>query len=294
MKWTEEQIKVLEENYSETGSEIEKLMKNRSREAIRTKAKRLGLRKEKKAEEPSGIDKSGFSAGYLVGSIIGDGCIKKHEARISFTQKDEDYIDKLIDEFEELTSKKPSKYFRQDGYYEISYNSSIWIKEFKRLIEMVLDGENNKEEFKIGYVAGLFDSEGSVTNNNQSLALRCGMTKKKPMKIYSKYLRSLGIKTKFKESKTSYDKQKSLYLVSIYRYSEVKKFGETVPLSIQRKQKKIDKHLNNNNSKYKTWTEKEIELLKNKYPEEGTNINLNRPDGSIRSKASELDIKYKR
>jgi len=160
LKWSEEELQILRQKYPEQGSDIEELTENRTKGSIRSKAKRLDISTQKTALDPKTKDKDNFKTGFLVGSLIGDGNIKKNESRISFTQKDEDYIDELITTFNKLTDKKPSKYDSREKYYEISFNSKKWIPVFKDLKSKVLK-ENSEfsKEFKKGYVTGLFDSE---------------------------------------------------------------------------------------------------------------------------------------
>jgi len=294
LKWSEEELQILRQKYPEQGSDIEELTENRTKGSIRSKAKRLDISTQKTALDPKTKDKDNFKTGFLVGSLIGDGNIKKNESRISFTQKDEDYIDELITTFNKLTDKKPSKYDSREKYYEISFNSKKWIPVFKDLKSKVLK-ENSEfsKEFKKGYVTGLFDSEGSVVDNNNCLSLKLSMTEKEPVKKYVEYLKKLGVNVNMREGVCSYNKEKPLYVSEINKYSEIKKFRESINLSIYRKEEKINSYIKLKNKKGTMWNEQEITKLEKNYPEKGVGINLNRPKGSIRSKASKLNIHYK-
>ena len=113
-----------------------------------------------------------YMMGYIDGSISGDGyCARtpgKHEARLSFTNTNKKYIDYMLN----IMGKTGYKniHFRIMRHPCEEHPKTLYciytgvVKNFELFYQLRSKYSSNKE-YKRGYVAGIFDSEGSGTYN---------------------------------------------------------------------------------------------------------------------------------
>lgn len=120
-----------------------------------------------------------FKNGWLAGMNDGDGCFYKQGNRFNFRLKvkDEEIIDYFIrwSNYFEFNIRKVD-YLEYDGYFIATLTNTLEAKRFYNFLK-----PNNNIDFMRGYLAGLFDAEGSgphkikqavIYNSNQDIIER--------------------------------------------------------------------------------------------------------------------------
>lgn len=206
--WTNEEKEFLMKYYCKKGA---KWCSEKLGRSCRTKARKIGL----KIREPMNIPqkdfkKDSFELGYVLGTLCGDGWIyiSSNNYSISLSVARETHRDSFADILERWSGIKPchTKRVRKFGMkkciaYDVSLNSKIvclWIdkigkyktKEW-RVPEKV---ENGNIEIKVGFLSGLYDSDGTNDSRN-SIHIRC--TNYNGLKDVDKMMNELGCMTKF-------------------------------------------------------------------------------------------------
>ena len=226
-----------------------------------------------------------YTNGYILGVSIGDGYFYEEENRIQLTTKDKEFAEKFRKELEKFSSKEASLY--EYNYYEVKcWLGSPYIKERERDLHNQ-NLEKKPKEYIKGIADGLFDSEGSIFIHNKLPVIKYGTTSEKEAELYKKCIELLNI-----ETNTNFSEP--LYYVSITNKKNYKKFIEKLNPIIERKTKKYYEWRDNYSSTYNKWSDKEIDILKEKYPSQGSDIkklrNNDRTGDDIRTKANNLGI----
>ena len=204
-KWTEEEIKILRENYDKLPyREIEKLLPNHNRTTINRKANMMGLYKvsEYYREAQKNRNKNEFKyAGvtykkdpvkffteetpekyYVLGFIVGDGNITKSILSIGLQKDDLGHLQKIsntilgeniarIKETHPKDKKNPGKRtLREVAYFCINNKEVVQILNDLGIHEnktFTVDPRTIKipEEYELNFLLGLIDADGCVHNH---------------------------------------------------------------------------------------------------------------------------------
>ncbi len=197
------------------------------------------LNKYKNINENVGIKLSPKEEGYLFGLFEGDGYKlydkKSRHYQVEFylnSINDTDIINNLI------------KLLKKIGLNPLQYQDKrknckrvrIYSKEIFNIINKKINLRDKDEEFKLGFVSGLIDSEGYV--NNKKYYIMITNTNKKILKRCKEFLDSVGINSNISLRKPNIkDKVKSyrMYIsVKFKRLNHISiKAGERLQRSFQ-------------------------------------------------------------
>jgi pyruvate/2-oxoacid:ferredoxin oxidoreductase alpha subunit len=157
-----------------------------------------------------GINKE-FKRGWLAGVADGDGSFYSQGNRYSFRLKvkDEEMVDTFVSWANEFEFKvRKVNYLEKEGYYIAIFTITTEVKEFKKFLD-----KTNNFDFYRGYLAGMFDAEGSGPFNVKRAVIY--NTKKELVDLVTHYLHSLNIKFK-----VYIDKRSANYHVKINNVPE--------------------------------------------------------------------------
>lgn len=240
---------------------------------------------EKKLKNCDNTMKKDYDNAYIIGTLIGDGYFYEKENRIQLTVKDKEFAEKFKDKLENYTKKQVA--FKKYEYYDVR----AWLGNDKILKEKeyILDnlGQKHSKEYIKGLIDGLFDSEGSIYIKNNFPVIKYGTTSEKEAELYKFLLNELGVKARLNYSNP-------VYYVSITNKKNCKKFMETFSPVIKRKTKNYYDWKKEYEASYNKWSEEEVEILIEEYPDKGSDIkklrNNDRTRDDIRTKANTLGI----
>lgn len=179
---------------------------------------------------------------YLLGFILGDGSlrVKGESVNLDIYSNDRFLMEKLIKAFYDDKELSIRRYkTTQDGYYFDVYDRGV----YKKLLEYGLKPRKSKDGCKLPkvsegnkhhFIRGLFDADGSVTNNH-----------KKGLRVYiyghPSYMGELreNLPVPYKECKVG-----SLDGIAIYNMSGIKEFYEYLykdaSIYLERKKRRFD------------------------------------------------------
>lgn len=276
-KWTKEEISLLKEKYPKWGSFIPQL--DRTKQAIQCKARRLGLStshcivnrpKLKESEELT----------YIYAVILGDGSLFHNGSHytISLSVCDKPFADSFAKALEEINlsplrgiRKKKEKWNKRYFVTVSSKGFYYWYKELEEDQARTL-----VQTYPRSFLRGIYESEGYRGSYN----LRITNTKDWVLYLTELALKQLGFQYTISTRKKG-GKARDLYILG--GMDERNRFLEEVQPCIRNKQweGKDKAH----------WTEEELSILKEKYPEQGIDIpELDRTKVAIRHKAQRLNL----
>lgn len=176
-KWTEEEDKLLVENY-EYNPQVWELFPNRSHDAVKTRASQTFKLQRKTGNCPVDykfFDKMSEYSAYTLGFFTADGCIERRPqigSRISFSQRIED-VDILYKIRKAMKSTSPLCFKRTRNEVTLYYHNAYLVD---RLFEMGFDSNKSMtaeipscitDEWMPAYLRGLLDGDGSVVTKNR-------------------------------------------------------------------------------------------------------------------------------
>lgn len=308
-KWTEREDKFLKENYIKmTLKEIAKHIEM-SIPTIRKKERKLGLRRYWKGLGKPFDSTPSPTLAYVIGVCQGDGTICKSGRHyvVQLGVKDKCFAES----FRVALSKiglSPSRIYpyqpsgNRSRMYVVMASSKPLYEWFHNLavdkIEEFLESKEMKEE----YIRGLYESEGSfsVRGKHQWDLTICCSTNRKLLEFLQKVAEALGFSTKISKEMVSKLRGriiKSFNLRLMGGTEMIKEFLRRIEPCIPRKSlravKPEDLELK---QPHRSWTEKELEFLKEKYPRRDVQIKdisskLERSEGTIKEKARSIRLR---
>lgn len=196
-KWTMEEVKLLKSMYLEGNREgITKALKERSWNAVKLKAERLGLRYPRVySENCREIQfRSTSSWGYILGLIIGDGSLShyKRNYQIDFWTTEKKMVDLFMDAFKSSLSefkahivmkrnRKPDGSATSPLYHIVVFSKRLYqllkqykLEDYKWNFPDIL----TTEEGIVGFLQGLYDTEGSVSGCAHGYGIKLSLSSK--------------------------------------------------------------------------------------------------------------------
>ena len=163
--------------------------------------------------------------GFIVGASE-DGVLyyrnKKNAYILEIEQGNKEWLELIKDAFfitydkNCKIDKKKSGYFRLSCYSKKVYNDLIEIKkDFSRVLQ-------KSGDYKIGFLQGVFDAEGSV--HNERFSIRIYSNNSGLISVIRKLLRELSITT----GKIYIDKRTNVLMLPIYGRQNLQKFQELI------------------------------------------------------------------
>ena len=124
-----------------------------------------------------------YRVGYIVGMMVGDGCIKKYidkngydMFKIRLAVKDDEIIDRMekyLNDFEISLYRKPFliSTYQGDVYKDALFGNKRKI--FNSLNSLIQSnyGKNNAYEYYCGFLAGIYDAEGNISKKNKIIRI---------------------------------------------------------------------------------------------------------------------------
>lgn len=212
------------------------------------------------------IKKSAFlpskELAYLIGILNGDGSLNIKKGKnycYKLSVKDKDFAINFKNTIKKWCSleccfyKRKDTYHKQGFYYEVMLNSKKVIpilskfyisKNKKRALKEIKYFINLKKEYKIEFLKGFFDSEGSIYKNKRILFFN---KNKNLLNFCSELLEELKIKTKIYLRKVKERKIRNktilipteIFVLNIQSKKDIIKFCQIFNSSIKRKQDRI-------------------------------------------------------
>jgi hypothetical protein len=187
------------------------------------------------------------SSAYIIGVLLGDGNIMYDRFRIAV--KDKDFVLNIQKNIKNWTNynlkikKIKNNHFKKNSFlYYLVFNSKFIQSKIKILIKKIKNS-NNKSLISL-FLAGCYDSEGSVDKNR--LRIRLSITNKKYKDLIINSLNKLQITYTSK-----IDNITNFFIIRIYGYKNLNLFKKFIRFSIQRKQRRLIENLKNFEKKQK-------------------------------------------
>jgi len=198
---------------------------------------------------PASSNEPTFNLGYVIGVILGDGCIymnsRKYKYFIQLIVKDKDFAEFFAKIFEKWSKKRVSVKFikrlekhKKTGekfyspYYSViiySKNISIFLEDKIKLLNWIY---KSTKSLKIGVIKGLWDSEGHYS----SYKLGFSNYDQNVMKLFLTLTNELGIT--FKTIKDGRESQSRGGIKTTYNFYKI------IGITIKRKRDKVEEILN--------------------------------------------------
>lgn len=208
-----------------------------------------------------GYDKLDNNLAYIIGVLLGDGCLSKSKRKISensyshriiLTVTDKDFALKFKEVFENWSGLKPT-FFKETGPSQLAsrlvYKN---LKKRKNLHHVVFENKkayiflgyfikkelnkiySSRKEVKINFLRGLYDSEGSVVYHSNLGRVMISMTDYKIMRMIRKLLyTSVKIRTKIGKRGNGMG-HKDIYFIFFGSKKAIKSFSK-IGFCIERK-----------------------------------------------------------
>ena len=173
-----------------------------------------------------------YRLGYLCGAIEGDGHLNIKRNNIQFNINDIDFVNRIKKYTESIFHYKFT-FTKKEKTYRILIGNKIIFDIIKEYIDN-RDGQNNS--FVMGFIAGMFDSEGCLKQKKGQLAMNISNTNKSLIDFISSKLK---VEHNIIKQKQQYNKQgkkyKIVYLIKIQKQLEIIKFFTLYKPAIVRK-----------------------------------------------------------
>ncbi len=163
--------------------------------------------------------------GFILGASE-DGTLyfsrKKNAYIIEIEQANRNWLENLKEAFYMAYNKNCRIDHKKSGYFRLScYSKNIYydIIQTRKNILMILKKSNN---FKIGFLQGVFDAEGSV--HNKRLSIRVYSKKQELIALLRKLLQDVQITT----GKSYLDKRNKVVMLPIYGRNNLKLFQQKI------------------------------------------------------------------
>ena len=168
---------------------------------------------------------------YLAGVIAGDGHLEKNKPRIviGWTKK------QFLLSIKRRTKIKGSIFLdKSAGVWKFAINSKDLYNQMQEKFNIPVGKKSARikppKKYNIDYIryyiAGWFDTDGNVEDNNGSLRIRLRIKSRAIRDFVSKQLNNIGIETRI------HDRSDLRYTVEINKKSDVNKFLRLIPTTV--------------------------------------------------------------
>lgn len=249
--WTQNDIKILKENYPMMPSKEVSLLLRVSAKAVRNKASSLGVvatHRNWSFPRPTRTINPSQNLSYLIGAFKGDGslCRYRHHYQLSFGVKDLEFIEAVQKAIEGVTSKVPKIFRIRNGNFSL-YKLVMSNKDlFTVLNQPLTDLKPIIERYPVDFLKGFFDAEGTAVTSVRHkkswswIDYRVSFynTKKELLDLVRELLIRLSITPAPKNYVTigNFGKTRQpCYVLSIYKKMSIARFMKLIVSSIPRK-----------------------------------------------------------
>ena len=177
-----------------------------------------------------------YKIGYILGLADGDGHIIKSKKKIQYEMKDKESLKRILTYCNQLFNYHPKIYkYKRKNKKENYYILHLYLNlGFDYLYKIE---RNNSLMFQKGYLAGFYDAEGSITENNRGLQISFYNNKINLLNKCKKYLKNL----KLHSSKIFKSTNKCLKFT--LNGQEAIRFLDSTKPALLRKYPKWNKHI---------------------------------------------------
>lgn len=296
--WTKEEIQAIEKDYP-SNKDTSNLLLDRTHSAILHKVSKLNIRKRQNSDDVENRitnTKLNSDVAYIVGALLGDGCLIENINQIqlrvtseSFANEVKKRLNKITEIDYKVTKSNVKKRWKDKTYHSTFYNVRCgrkgWFEYFKVLTKKPEILLSKDIVILKSFIKGYIDAEGCA--NIKGRCISVGNTNKNHINLLEKMLQRLEFKTNRTIGRTT--SGKPYYHLNIHGIFFIQKYVKEIGFSEPTKQEKASSM----KYKIKRWTEEEISKLREEYPKVGSLVKINRSRDCISHKASELNIRYR-
>lgn len=238
-----------------------------SRRAIRNKIKEYGIEKRTKEEQQSlsNIDLSKWSNNgdgwtptlnkalfYILGVLKGDGFISVTtvnnctQYKIGLSVCDKSFVEEFVNALREIGLSHSGRIFgysqaaNRSKVYKTHAECKIFVDWYKKVDLSWIKNNTTKPEHKISFIKGIYESEGSLLNNNGYRCIEIVNTNHSLMQLTKQFMEDFCHPTlraaKRKKTKNRRN-HKTVYKIGLYRDKQVKRMIELMEPCIERKRR---------------------------------------------------------
>lgn len=200
--------------------------------------------------------KQDFDLGYLIGGLVGDGCFTVKN-RIFVSDDEPTILNKYVSIFKDKFNIDLN-ILQKQNILNITF-SNRKIKEFFNFLGIDNSKSINKtipkivwngtKDFVIGFLSGLFDTDGSITfKNKKRRAINFTFANEQFTRDLQLILLNFGIKSHFREANVNYEGSRAFHLKieSVFAL----KFAQLIKSFSDKKSKKINDLVNNESENF--------------------------------------------
>jgi len=189
---------------------------------------------------------------YLLGVLKGDGDVsitpRKTGAhyKVELTSTDRCFVESFISTLKAIglshsgwifTEKMKNKNW--NDAFKTRASCKIFLEWYKKTSLEWIQKNATEAQFKLAFIRGMYESEGSLLNNNGYYAIEIINTNEKLLSIIKKFLEELGFHPTMRKAKRKKiggrEHHKEVYKIGMYREKEVKDLIKNIKPCIPRK-----------------------------------------------------------
>lgn len=178
---------------------------------------------------------------YLLGALVGDGCICEVNYQITLGAIDKEFVEKTSSFLQKVMGReRPYPIFIRErkGSWRKLYIVNALSEEFYEYLKQGWSMHRDViERCPEDFLMGLFDSEGGVYVNGRQKDVRLTNTNRELIFYTQELLKKLGISALIYEEIRN--KYRTCYHLLIRRYEDIIKFAKRVGFTIKRKEEKL-------------------------------------------------------
>jgi hypothetical protein len=215
IKWTNEEIELLKKIYSKETLEIKKTFPNRTYNAIKQKASKLGLKRKFWEKKLINFQPSPQTS-YILGVMVGDGYTWRRSIELHVKNKN------FADMFAENCTKLGLHVWKGIDSHNLNIVKAYSASLAYRIKDITSNTEkfyNFVKDYPVDFIRGFFDSEGTAIKGYHDgyLYYCCTMcnTKKELLDLVKILAEKIGFKSSIRISRKGNQKLKTLYQLTI-------------------------------------------------------------------------------
>lgn len=189
---------------------------------------------------------------YLLGVLKGDGDVSIQHTKngthykVEITSTDKCFVESFIVSLKAIglshsgwifTEKMKNKNW--NDAFKTRANCKIFVDWYKKIPLKWILKNATEDELKFAFIRGMYESEGSLLNNNGYYAIEIINSNKKILSIIKIFLEELGFHPTMRKAKRKKlegrEHHKDIYKIGMYRDGEVKDLIKNIKPCIQRK-----------------------------------------------------------
>ena len=191
---------------------------------------------------------------YILGIIYGDGDISIHtpinnctQYKIDLSADDKPFVQEFINSLRNIGLSHSGWIFLEKhnnpkwrDTYKTRANSKVFVEWYKKNIDLKWIKNNATEPgYKLYFIRGIYESEGSLLNNNGYKCIEIVNTDKKLMQLTKEFIEDFSfnptIRPAKRKKRAGRENEKTIYKIGLYRDMEVQDLLDLIKPCIRRK-----------------------------------------------------------